>query len=244
MCGHPPSAKVVGLQARNPTLKSVFYICQRRAADVAHATMPHPAHEPVPVALLLPAPPHHRGPIGRVDCYGLTDYSAPQLVARYTRRRDHILDLGRSRTVASAAGWLGCRTRHDLTDSDCRSLRLILARQPYAALADGRTSPLVDWMAACHSRLQPGGFLICAVASQTAGGRYVEHATSVIAAARAAGMIYHQHLITVHRPLPEHEPRADQSTGGEPPPELPAGRHPRLHTDLYAFRSPRAGRHA
>jgi hypothetical protein len=91
------------------------------------------------------------------------------------------------------------------------------------------------WIAACRDALTPGGFLITAVDPTGAHGDFADHATTVIVAARACGLAYHQHLVTVTRPLPE--------TDGPPPPLLSGARRPRVHADLYVFRKA-GGRHA
>ncbi|MFB9238717.1 hypothetical protein ACFFWC_24850, partial [Plantactinospora siamensis] len=59
----------------------------------------------------------------------------------------------------------------------------------------------------------------------------VSHRATVIAAARAAGFFYHQHIPAVLVPLPEHEPR----TAPEHPDEANDGRHPLAGRHLPTF---------
>src|SRR5437667_439058 len=57
-------------------------------------------------------------------------------------------------------------------------------------------------------------------------------------AARAPGLRYHQHLIALREPLPEHEPRAEPDTAATTTPQLIDGRHAPTHTNLLVFAAP------
>lgn len=85
------------------------------------------------------------------------------------------------------------------------------------------------WLAACRDALASDGYLLVTVDAGS-GNRYVDHATTVIVAARAAGLVYHQHLVTVTQPLSESGAADDAAL-----PLAPAARHTRLHTDLFVF---------
>jgi hypothetical protein len=105
-------------------------------------------------------------------------------------------------------------------------VQLLLTRVPLPGRRYGLRG-ISRWIAACATALAPGGHLLAAVDPLDRAGRYTDRATTVIVAARAAGLTYHQHLITITRPLPDPD---------QPPPPVPGGAcHERIHTDLYAF---------
>lgn len=113
--------------------------------------------------------------------------------------------------------------------------QLVLTRLPVPGVRYGLRGSS-RWITACATALAPGGHLLVAVDALDRAGRYTDRATTVIVAARAAGLTYHQHLIAITRPLPDPD---------QPPPPLPAGgRHERIHTDLYAFSVGGGERHA
>jgi hypothetical protein len=111
--------------------------------------------------------------------------------------------------------------------------------------------------------LRPGGHLIAALTARgpapspepgTEPGTefgLVSHRSTVIAAARAAGLLYHQHIPVLLVRLPEHDPRAhlerdnetDSETDGGPGSgrRLLAGRHLPAFRDLVAFASTATG---
>jgi hypothetical protein len=116
-------------------------------------------------------------------------------------------------------------------------VRLPLPGSPRVDLAE--TARL---LAACQTALRADGYLIATAGSLWPDGRFADHATTVIAAARAAGLLYHQHLPVVLDRLPE--PTVDsQALAAQHRPALPQGRHRRQHADLLVFASP-AGGHA
>lgn len=130
---------------------------------------------------------------------------------------------GQVRTVAAPTD-----AAPDLLAATPARVRLLITRLPL----DGRQMTLWDagrWMTACRHALVPHGYLIAAI-NPTTNDPYVDHATTVITAARAAGFIYHQHLLGIADRLPE--PDGEQP----PPPRLPTGaRHKRVHTDLIVL---------
>jgi hypothetical protein len=84
--------------------------------------------------------------------------------------------------------------------------------------------PGSDLLAACHRVLRPGGLLaICTAAARAPA--YPGHLT---AAARAAGLTYLQHIITVHAAVDGSQLRAPAG----PPPGQP---RPAVHTDLLLY---------
>ena len=87
--------------------------------------------------------------------------------------------------------------------------------------------------AACHSALRPGGVLAVIVGRPAAGD--IPDLGLAVACARAAGLVYAQHIILVHaaiargqlRPLPSPD-----LTAPGPQDSPPAAR---IHTDLLIF---------
>jgi hypothetical protein len=83
--------------------------------------------------------------------------------------------------------------------------------------------------------LRPGGVLAITVANVDASGRFADHASEAVAAAKAAGLVYHQHLIAIDEPFRDpppvprvERPDADALRGAE-------FTHRRQHTDLLIF---------
>jgi hypothetical protein len=83
--------------------------------------------------------------------------------------------------------------------------------------------------------LRPGGVLAVAVANVDAFGRFADHASEAVTAGKAAGLVYHQHLVAIDEPLCEpppaqrvERPDADALSGAE-------FTHRRQHTDLLIF---------
>jgi len=111
--------------------------------------------------------------------------------------------------------------------------------RPPAPAGSGGADPGLSW-AACQRALGPGGLL----AVITAAVRNPGWAGQLIAHARAAGMVYAQHVIALHAPL--HDDRLLS-----PPPLQPCAsaaspaetRHLPVHTDLLLFVQPGGARH-
>jgi hypothetical protein len=209
---------------------------------------------PVPVALLLPPPAnqarlHDPGALGRISAH-----TACQLIAHYTEGGDLVIDMDANPAVTTAAAWLERRSRV-VTD---RQLAVLdngqAARAPVsgAVVLGFATLPrpgatglaaITDWMRRVRvGLLAPVGFLLVVVSAGRTG-RPVEDVTTVIAAARAARLSWHQHILDVHTRLPEHEPRAEPDSAALITPRLVSGRHLPVHNDLYAF-TPTGGRDA
>jgi len=197
----------------------------------------HPHHAdpgltPVPVALLFPPTTTPHGALTQPDSSGLTARTAGLLVATYTRAGDRIIDLDANPTLARAAAALERR----IVTGNAGTVRLICARLPRLASCDPTLPELVEWMREQRDALQPGGFLLTAVSAEGPDGGYIDRATTVITAARTAGLTYHQHLIAVLAPLPEDESLPDErAAAGCRVPHLPGGRYARVHSDLFVF---------
>ena len=85
--------------------------------------------------------------------------------------------------------------------------------------------------AACQRVLTPGGILAVVTASRAPGGQPADLAGHAVAAARAAGLVYAQHIVLVHAAIDgDHlAPAAAASSraGGT-----------QIHSDLLVFTKP------
>jgi hypothetical protein len=162
----------------------------------------------------------------------------------YTAAGDLIADIDHQPAVTAAAEWLDRRltTGEDALvtgTADVRPVsdrvRLVIATLPRPGA--NRLQTMTDWFGQVRARLlADDGYLLTIVTTGSVGGRFTDHATTVVAAARAAGLIYHQQLIDVPHPLlPENEPRAEQDTPAAGPPTLRHGRHHPAHTEIHVF---------
>jgi len=86
--------------------------------------------------------------------------------------------------------------------------------------------------AACQRVLAPGGVLAVITASRASGGQLADLAGHAVAAARAAGLIYAQHIVLVHAAID-----GDHLTPG---PAAAASRADgtQIHSDLLVFTKP------
>ncbi|WP_412740963.1 hypothetical protein [Krasilnikovia sp. MM14-A1259] len=194
-------------------------------------TDPRPA---APVGLFL-TPPHDHRPLDRTgqplpNWYGLHPDHVARLIARYSRDGDTVLDLDTHPTVAAAARHLDRHPR--LVVPEQCSVGLILASLPRLGVDPRDVHGLRQTFDGWQTWLRPGGFLITLLTASPSGDA-ARHRSTVIAAARAAGLLYHQHIPAVLVPLPEADPRTEPDLAPRPP--LLAGRHVRAHRDLLAF---------
>jgi hypothetical protein len=111
--------------------------------------------------------------------------------------------------------------------------------RPAAPAAAAGTDPGLQWVA-CQRALRPGGLL----AVITTTGWHPGWAGQLIAQARAAGLVYAQHIVAVHalfgddRLLSPPAPQPFDSAAS------PADtRHLPVHTDLLLFAQPGGPRH-
>lgn len=209
-----------------------------------HRAKPRPSTglAPVPVALLLPPPGRRPSPDRRRR--GLSWHAACQVLTWYTAAGDLIADLDHQPAVTAAAEWLDRRLTigEDALDTGTAQVqpvperaRLVIATLPRPGA--NRLPTITDWISQARTGLlADDGYLLAIVTTGVAGGRFTDHATTVVAAARAAGLAYHQQLIDIPHPLlPEREPRAEQTTPAAGPPELRHGRHHPAHTEIHVF---------
>jgi hypothetical protein len=83
--------------------------------------------------------------------------------------------------------------------------------------------------------LRPGGFLLTVLTARGAKPGTSNHRTTVITAACAAGLLYHQHIPVALAPPPEDEPRVRPDGDLAIPAKLINGRHVSAHVDVLAF---------
>ncbi|MEV6299891.1 hypothetical protein AB0M02_10855 [Actinoplanes sp. NPDC051861] len=202
-----------------------------------------------PVGLLLhPTHPHRPADLsGRAlpDWYGIHPDHVAHLIARYTRDGDTVLDTDAHPTVTAAAEHLHRYPGLTATDRDCsrgwaepldhRSVAtagLVLATLPRLNVDSRDPHAVSQALGAWRELLRPGGFLVVVLTAGPGTGA-LGHRSTVIAAARAAGLLYHQHIPALLVPLPEIEPRTDTRPAARP--RLIAGRHVRAHRDLLVF---------
>ncbi|RZU48816.1 hypothetical protein EV385_0541 [Krasilnikovia cinnamomea] len=209
------------------------------------------ARPPAPVGLLL-TPTHSRrpaDPAGRTvpDWYGIHPDHVARLIARYTRDGDTVLDTDGHPSVAAAAEYLGRRSGVAVTNGEDphrrpepldgvegRGAGLVLATLPRLGVDSRDTHANSCALGAWRAWLRPGGFLIVLLTAGP-GTAPIGHRSTVIAAARTAGLLYHQHIPALLVPLPEVEPRTESPFVPRPP--LLAGRHVPAHRDLLVFAS-------
>ncbi|WP_111653373.1 hypothetical protein [Actinoplanes lutulentus] len=215
-----------------------------------HPTDDRPPRAPVGLFLV---PPHAHRPrqqsgASLPDWYGIHPQHVAHLIARYTRDGDAVLDLDAHPTIAAAARHLhrhpsGGIAQREVSpeESDGSTAQptappagLIVVTLPRLDVDSRDVSSLSRAIDAWQAELRPGGFLLTLLTAGP-GTEAIGHRSSVIAAARTAGLIYHQHIPAVLVPLPPTEPRAELSPACRPP--LLDGRHVRAHHDLLAFAS-------
>ncbi|MFG1885607.1 hypothetical protein [Micromonospora sp. NPDC049102] len=229
------------------------------------STAPGDRPQPAPVGLLLPRTHVPRTPRPAVpDWHGLPPNHLPYLIRRYTQAGDVVLDLDAHPAATAATAYLNRiparlftgrhglqvrlmppaperRIRHALRRPGPR-VELILATLPKSAQGltrDGIATAMSTW----RPLLRPGGFLLVGLTASPPQPDEVSHRATVIAAARAAGLFYHQHIPAVLVPLPEHEPRTapehpDEADDGR---RLLAGRHLPTFRDLLVFATTATG---
>jgi hypothetical protein len=98
--------------------------------------------------------------------------------------------------------------------------------------------PGLPW-AACQRALRPGGLL----AVTTAAVRNPGWAGQLIAHARAAGLVYAQHVIALHAPIDDDHLLSPWPQPANAPVGPADTRHLPVHTDLLLFVKPGGARH-
>jgi hypothetical protein len=104
--------------------------------------------------------------------------------------------------------------------------------------ADGEQDP-GPLFAACQRVLRPGGVLAVITGPAAPDVTLTDTAGSLVAAARAAGLVYAQHIVLVHAAIRDSQLAPDPAAGGAA--ALPGGC--RVHSDLLIFTKPGGPRH-
>jgi hypothetical protein len=217
-----------------------------------------PATRPprAPVGLFL-TPTHTHRPTdatGRAlpDWYGIHPDHVAHLIARYTRDGDTILDIDAHPTVAAAAEYLHRRPGSTVTDGDNPDVRpepldgrsadttrrgagLVVAALPRLDIDSRNPHAISHALDGWRALLRPGGFIVIQLTTGPGTDALGHRSTVIAAAARTAGLFYHQHIPALLVPMPDTEPRTEAAIAPHAP--LPAGRHVRAHRDLLVFAS-------
>jgi SAM-dependent methyltransferase len=190
-----------------------------------------PGLVPVPVAVFLPRPDHAWPVPADLSAdgawCGITAPNIASLVAWYTKPGDLIADLDGHPLVARAAAFLDRRpvtpTHPPVPHRMSRGGRgLLFARLPRDGADSADLTAMTTAMHAWRRRLRPGGWLVTALTTAIDEDGLVSHRSTVITAARTAGLSWRQEFLVVLDSLPEFEPRAMPGTA--------AGTRPRWWT--------------
>jgi hypothetical protein len=185
------------------------------------------------------------------DWYGIHPDHVAHLIARYTRDGDTVLDTDAHPSVAAAAEYLHRRPGIAVTHSDSphvwpepldgrsaatarHGAGLVLATLPRLDVDSRDTHAISHALHTWRALLRPGGFLVVLLTAGP-GTAAIGHRSTVIAAARTAGLLYHQHIPALLVQLPETEPRIEPTVALHRP--LLAGQHVPAHRDLLVFAS-------
>lgn len=203
---------------------------------------------------------------GRPDWNGLSSADLAYLIRRYTRFGDVVLELDGHPSAIEAALYLRRAPARVVTSRHGPRARLVpppagrwprrVLRRPgpganlilvtlpraeaYSLDLHGMTRAMSTW----RRLLRPGGHLIAALTAHGPEPGKVSHRSTVITAARAAGLIYHQHIPVVLVALPEREPRTETESFVERADDvrrLFAGRHLPAFRDVLVFASTATG---
>ncbi len=205
-------------------------------ASASRGTGPGPAEPGVPVTVWpgLPAPPAGRDPEA---CPGpVTAASAARASTAFSRPGDLVAVSGGPPAViqavaASGRRAVGLHPGGEIPAAGQPALVIAGCHGPGCCSpepARGEDPALA--CAACQRALAPGGILAVLTASSPEGGQLADLAGHVVAVARAAGLVYAQHIVIVHASI----------DGGHlaPAPSAGAGGGTQIHSDLLIFTKP------
>jgi hypothetical protein len=201
------------------------------------------------------------------DWNDLPSTTVAHLICHYTRLGDVVVDLDEHPTVIQAARHLrraparlvpsqhGPRVRlvpppagrwpRRIVHRPGPGADLIFATLPRPEAHTLDLHAMTTAMSAWRPLLRPGGFLLAALTTSTPQPDRIGHRSTVIAAARAAGLLYHQHIPYLLVPAPQHEPRtAPEPHEADDGRRLLAGRHVPAYRDLLAFAGTATGEEA
>ncbi|QOC92235.1 class I SAM-dependent methyltransferase [Micromonospora craniellae] len=229
------------------------------------STAPGDLPQPAPVGLLLPRTRVLRtSDPGVPDWHGLSPSQLAYLIRRYTAVGGVVLDLDAHPAASAATVYLRRVPARLITDRHSprvqfrasppghrnrRAARrtgacvdLILAtlpQQDQSLDASSAATTMRTWL----PLLRPGGFLLVGLTAPPPSPGEVSYRATVIAAARTAGLFYHQRIPAILAPVPEHEPRTAPEHPGEADDgrRLLDGRHLPTFRDLLAFGTTASG---
>lgn len=227
---------------------------------MSHSNKASARRKPVPLAVLLPPLPMPNRTCGPAPWCGIHPRDLAEILVRYTRPGDVVIDLDDHPSVRAAAehhhrqpaavppalrldDLASLGTALDRPHTDLPSAGLVFARLPRSGAYSGDLPAMTTAFSAWRRLLRPGGFLLAALTAPGPDFGRISHRTTVLTAARVAGLQWRQEFIIVTEPLPEHEPRA--GTEPVPPPSQPPGwRHRVTHIRALTFRHLPGGDHA
>jgi len=199
---------------------------------------------PVSVWPAIPAPARCPASPGQLPCprrYAST--AALAVISALSRPGDLVAVPGPEDEVFLAAA-AGAGRRAARSGAGAAALAVVTACpvpgcRPPAPAGVGDADPGLPW-AACQRALRPGGLL----AVITAAVRHPGWAGQLIAHARAAGLVYAQHVIALHAPICDDHLLSPQAQPvGAPAGPADTGHLP-VHTDLLLFTKPGDTSHA
>jgi hypothetical protein len=222
-----------------------------------HSTASATGLVPVPVAVFLPTRDSHRAEpaVSELpDWHGVAARDAAGLITRLSAVGDLVIELDGHPTITHAAEHLGRRPAAALSGAHVlavpgrppltgrsRWAGLIFAALPRPEVAPGDLGGLSAMMQTWRAVLCPGGYLLTVLTAPSSGHSDTEHPliyrAGVIAAARAAGLTWHQEFLVLMAPPPEDEPRAMAGAPLDLPSALVDGRHLPVHVKVLAFRN-------
>ncbi|HEX8631748.1 MAG TPA: hypothetical protein VF755_26615 [Catenuloplanes sp.] len=225
-----------------------------------HPTTTGAGLTPVPVALLLPPPARNDDtattPGGLPDWCGITARDIARLIATYSQPDDIVVNLDAHPTISGAAAHLHRHPVTPLTDRDrpgvpCSGVEdeamprhgagLLVVSLPRAGINSHDVHDLTRAVRTWRPALRRGGYLLIALGARNPQLGAASSRATVIAAARAAGLMYHQHILAVLAPLPEFEARAMPDTAAGTTPALLDGRHAVAFHDVLVFATTAGG---
>ena len=199
-----------------------------------------PAGPGVPLSVWAGLPVPACPPPGQPCAGPVTAEAAVRITRAFTRPGDLVASIG-SPAVSEATAAAG---RPGLGLAPSGLVRLVACGDPGAGTAAlvitgchepgccPGPAPGPGWLlyAACERVLRPGGVL--AVLTPGPGSVTSDRAGGIVAAARATGLVYAQHIVLVHAEID-----GDRLDPAEPTPAGPAG-DTRIHSDLLVFTKP------
>jgi len=92
--------------------------------------------------------------------------------------------------------------------------------------------------AACQRVLRPGGVLAVIAASTPCHGRRRDHPGEAITLARAAGLVYAQHIVALHAAIRDSQLAPGEDVASPDDAAGTGAAHVRIHSDFLVFTKP------